>query len=149
MPIPLVLPALLAAGKVIAAAGALKTAAWSGVRFLQHGFDLKATKDQLQLDAKTVKIIGHDAGHLLKAMLQLASANTVEAICEAAMHITAALSHLPPQTRAGLDNSVRLGERISTMLESALKRAQVELPNVQSDQLLAELTRRHLEKKKE
>ncbi len=149
MPVPLVLPALLAAGKVIAAAGAIKSAVWSGARFLQHGFDVKATKDQLRKDIATGKVLARDAAHLLKSMHQLARADTVDTICEAAAHITAALSHLPTETRAGLDISVNLSERICNMLERALKRANAELPEVPRQKLLAELTQRYLRKKKE
>jgi 23S rRNA U2552 (ribose-2'-O)-methylase RlmE/FtsJ len=146
MLIPLVLPALLAAGKVIAIAGTVKSAVWSGVRFMQHGFDIKATKEQLRHDVATGKVIARDAAYLLKSMRQLAQAHTAESICEAAAHITAALSHLPQQTHAGLDNSIGLSERITSMLESALTRANIELPGISRADLLAELTRRHLEK---
>jgi hypothetical protein len=143
MALPLVLPLLLSTAKVAAVAITAKLAVWSSTRFTQHGFDVAATKKQLLQDITAGKIVARDAASLLASLRQLATATSIDTVCKAAANITAALSHLPPQTRAGLDNSVDLSNRINEMLRSALLRAHVEIPEAADRQLLGILTQRH------
>ena len=121
MPIPFILPPLAAwALKVVFGAAAVKTIVWSGMRFVQHGLDLKATREQLRKDVSYGHLLAHDAAALLNSLRGLQKAKTFTDVHEAAKAIHTALAHLPTVTRTGLNNSVGLEAKIDLVLADAL-----------------------------
>lgn len=113
-------------------------AKWAIARFVQHGVDPEATWKALENDvtkvfetgvgvAKKGVTIAGDATAITTAIFSLRTAADLQSLIDGTHALTRALQHLPDETLAGLQKSIKLDERIDAALASGMNQCGIRL----------------------